>query len=82
METEHHLCVRFEAELAAIAALDRAYYLNPCPTLAERRNYAARKLQLEEVRSRFYREFEMCHQVLVSTFYRRCRSIIRKARLS
>ena len=82
MENEHQLCVRFEAELATIAALDRAYYLNPFPTLAERRNYAARKIQIEEVRSRFYREFEMCHQVPMSAFHRRCRSIIRGARLS
>ena len=81
METEHQLCVRFEAELASIAALDRVYYLNPCPTLDGRRNYAARQIQLEEIRSKFYLEFGICHQVPVSPFHSRCRSIFRRTRL-
>ena len=32
METEHEICVRYEAELAAFAELDRIYYRNPYPT--------------------------------------------------
>ena len=48
---------RYEAELAAIAALDRHFYLNPSPSLAERRAYAVRKVRLEEMRFRFYLEF-------------------------
>jgi hypothetical protein len=42
MESEHELCIRFEVELARIAALDRIYYLNPSPSLAERREFAQR----------------------------------------
>ncbi len=71
------LCARFEAELAAIAALDRRYYVNPSPSLAERRAYAARKVELEEMRFRFYVEFAACRQLDVGQF-RRCRSIIRR----
>ena len=51
---------RYEAELAAIAALDRHFYLNPSPSLAERRAYAVRKVRLEEMRFRFYLEFAAC----------------------
>jgi hypothetical protein len=54
------LCARYEKELAAIAALDRRFYLNPSPALAERRAYAARRLRLEEIRFRFYLEFAAC----------------------
>ncbi len=81
MEAEKQLCLRFEAELAGIAELDRLYYLNPCPTLAERRDYAARQIRLEEMRLRFYSGFVVCHQESVSPFHPRCRSIIRRARL-
>ena len=80
METDDELCAKFEAELASIAALDQLYYTNPSPTLAERREYAAREVQLEEMRSRFYEEFRSCRQVAVSHFRRRCRSIIRRLR--
>jgi hypothetical protein len=54
MESEDHICARCEAELAAIAALDHLYYLNPSATLADRREYAAREARLEETRGRFY----------------------------
>ena len=56
MDLEAETCKRYEAELAAIAALDRAYYLNATPTPAERRSYVRRQAQLEEVRARFYAE--------------------------
>ena len=54
MNLEAETCKRYEAELAAIAALDRAYYLNPTPTAAERGSYVRRQAHLEEVRARFY----------------------------
>lgn len=44
----------YEAELAAIAALDRAYYLNATPTSAERAEYSMRQDHLEQQRARFY----------------------------
>lgn len=47
---------RYEAEMAAIAALDQAYYVNTTPTPAERADYIKRQAQLEQVRSRFYAE--------------------------
>lgn len=78
MEPEEQVCKRFEAELAAIAALDRLYYLNPRLTLAERSDYAARQVQLEEMRSRFYAEFRISQEASVSSFHRHCRSIIRR----
>lgn len=71
------LCARYEAGLAAIAALDRRFYLNPSPSVAERRAYAARKVRLEELRFCFYSEFAACQQRDVREF-RRCRSIIRQ----
>ena len=81
METEHQLCQRYEAELASIAALDYLYYRNPSPTLPERRDYAARQAQIEELRSRFYTEFQVLHELSVIPLQRRCRSFIRKPRL-
>jgi hypothetical protein len=35
MESEDQLCARYQRQFAAIAALDRRYYRNPCPTLAK-----------------------------------------------
>lgn len=81
METEHQLCQRYESELASIAALDHLYYKDPSPSLSERRGYAARQVQLEEIRSRFYAEFQICHQASLNAFQRRCRSFIRRSRL-
>ena len=76
METDDQLCAKFEAE--SIAALDQLYYA-PNPTSAERREYAARQIQLEGMRSRFYEEFRSCRQVAVSPFLRRCRFISRRS---
>ena len=81
METEHEICMQYEAELAAIAALDRRYYLTPSASVAQRRDYAARKVQLEEMRSRFYAEIAKCRELPVH-YFRRCRSFIRKSRHS
>ena len=82
METEDQICRRYEAELARIAALDHAYYRRPCPTLAERRDYAARQAELEEVRSRLYLELDSLHQSAAMRCDRRCRSVIRRPRQS
>ena len=83
METEDQLYARYEAELALIAAVDRCYYLSPCPTLAERRNYAARQVQLEELRVRFYIDLNTCRlKHLYMRQFRRCRSVIRRSRPS
>lgn len=77
METEHQLCIQFEAEFASIAALDRVYYLSPCPTLDERRSYAARQDYREELRSQLYAELAVLRQI---KSHRRCRTVIRVGR--
>jgi len=84
METEDQICRRYEAELAAITALDRRYYLKRCPTTIERRAYAERQAYLEYVRSRFYAELTACRfdYFLHIRPFRRCRSMIRKPRFS
>lgn len=78
MEIEDQICRHYEAELAAIAALDRRYYLNRYPSRADRCDYAARQVQWENVRSRFYAELTAFrrHGPYSS---RRCRSIIRRS---
>jgi len=84
METEDQICRRYEGELAAIAALDRRYYLKLAPTTADRRDYAERQLCLQEIRSRFYADLTACrldHFLRVRRF-RRCRSLVRKPRFS
>ena len=48
--------VRYTAELEAIAALDREYYLNPSPNLAQRAEYYNRQEYLEQIRKRLYSE--------------------------
>jgi len=78
METEHEICKRYEAKFAAIAALDRRYYLTPSASVDERREYAARKAQVEEMRSRFYAELAKCRERSMHHF-RRCRSFIRRS---
>jgi hypothetical protein len=78
METEDQICTRYERELARIAARDHVYYRSLCPNLAERREYAARQAQLEEVRSRLYLELDILHRSAVIPFHRRCRSVIRR----
>ena len=62
VDAEDKICSRYGVQLAAITALDRSYYLNPCPTRNERANYALRQAQLEELRFRFYAE----HATLVA----------------
>lgn len=69
---------RYEAELAAIAALDRCYYLKSCPTSDERRDYALRQAKLEEMRTRFYSELASAYES--SRTFRRCRFLARKSR--
>ena len=79
METEEQICRRFEAELAAIAALDRHHYINPSPSIAERADYAARQVQLESMRSRFYAELgAFWERIYVSGQFRRCRFLARR----
>ena len=56
MECESEICRRYAAELAAIAALDRGYYLNATPTRADRAGYVRRQAHMERVRARFYAE--------------------------
>jgi len=51
---ETEICKRYESELAAIAELDRIYYLKPTPTLAERADYVTRQDHLEQARALFY----------------------------
>lgn len=62
METQDEICKRYEAEFAAIAALDRRYYGTPSASVAERRDYAARKVHLEELRARLYAELAICRK--------------------
>ena len=81
MATEEQLFERFEAELSAIASLDRRYYLTPSPTLADRCEYAKRQALLEETRSRFYKQLEVFRKHAAS-FPRRCRSITRRSQSS
>jgi hypothetical protein len=71
MSTEDRICKRYEGELAAIAALDRRHYLNPCPSTDERRNFAARQARLEALRTRLYAELDDIRR------FRRCRSFMR-----
>ena len=75
METEDQISRCYEAELAAIADLDRRYYLNRAPTRADRSDYAARQVQWENVRSRFYVELAAFRQS--GPQFRSCRSVIR-----
>jgi hypothetical protein len=81
METEDDICKRYEAEFAAIAAVDRRYYLIPSVSVDERREYAARKDRLEELRSQFYAELAKCRERALR-HVRPCRSFIRGFRRS
>jgi hypothetical protein len=58
MDLDDEICRCYEAQLAAIAALDRAYYLKQNPTLAERAEYAQRMQELESIRDQFYSEWD------------------------
>lgn len=55
-ETENSTLMRYVAEFKAIADLDRDYYLNPSPSLADRSNYYRRQEDLEQIRQRLYSE--------------------------
>ena len=77
METEYEICKRYAAQLAAIAALDRSYYLNPCANRTDRSDYAARQNYLQEMRFQFYADLaSLQHNGFVP--HRHCRSLIRK----
>jgi hypothetical protein len=78
MENEGEICRRYEAELAAIAALDRRYYVNPSPSLADRAHYATRQSQLENTRSMLYAELNAFRQNSLS-LPSRCRSVIQRS---
>ena len=54
MDTEAEIYIRYAAELAELAALDRVYYLNPAASRAHRVDYYRRQDQLERVRTRLY----------------------------
>ena len=54
--SEPAIYTRYAAELEAIAALDRQYYLNPSPNRAERASYQKRQEYLEQIRQRLYKE--------------------------
>jgi signal transduction histidine kinase len=56
MDTQNEICRRYEAAMAAIASADRAYYLKEKPTPADRRAYAERKTQLQDLRTELYAE--------------------------
>jgi hypothetical protein len=62
MDAETTVCFRYEIELALIASLDRAYYLKPRPTTAERAAYHLRQERLEDVRARLYAELRIVRQ--------------------
>jgi hypothetical protein len=66
MDTEREIRIRYEAKFAAIAALDRSYYLNPAPSRAERLNYATRQDHMAELRSRLYAELRIARELLRS----------------
>jgi hypothetical protein len=53
--------MRYAAELEAIAALDREYYRNLSPNLAERAEYYNRQEYLHRIRQRLYSELSVTH---------------------
>lgn len=55
---ESSICRRYSVELQEIARLDRAYYRNPSPSLAERAKYNERQEELEQIRFRLYAELD------------------------
>jgi len=68
METEDQICKRYEAEFAEIAARDRRYYLLSSASVDERRDYAARKVQLQKLRLRLYAELAVCRRSCLRWF--------------
>ncbi len=67
-KTENSILTRYAAELEAIADLDREYYLNPAPSLAERSNYYRRQDELEQIRQRLYSELCGTHRGVQKVF--------------
>jgi hypothetical protein len=53
---------RYAAKLETIAALDRAYYAKPSPSLIERADYYQRQAVLERIRLRLYAELNGVRQ--------------------
>lgn len=53
---------RYAAKLEAIAALDRAYYAKPSPSLIERADYYQRQAVLERIRLRLNAELDRVRQ--------------------
>jgi len=58
MDTETDICRSFESQLAVIAALDHAYYINPAPTAKDQSDYFGREQRLRQIRFRFYAELD------------------------
>jgi hypothetical protein len=56
MDTETEIYIRYEAELAEIALLDRLYYRKAVASSADRADYYRRQDQLERVRARLCAE--------------------------
>ncbi len=52
----------YAAKLEAIAALDRAYYATPSPSLIERADYYQRQAVLQRIRLRLYTELDRVRQ--------------------
>lgn len=53
---------RYAPKLEAIAALDRAYYATPSPSLIERTDYYQRQAVLQRIRLRLYAELDRVRQ--------------------
>ncbi|GEM_PF-4095409 len=56
MDAKTKICTRYAAQLAAIAAIDRTYYLNGTATTADRANYFRRQNDLKQLRALLYAE--------------------------
>jgi hypothetical protein len=56
MDREAEIYIRYEAELAEIAALDRLYYQTVAASRADRADYYRRQDQLGQIRTRLYAE--------------------------
>ena len=54
MDAMSEICRCYEAQLAALAELDRVYYLDPSPALAARAEYYHRDALLQKIRILFY----------------------------
>jgi hypothetical protein len=56
----NEILLSYEAELRAVDALDRSYYQNPNPSVADRMAYYERQEHLEGVRIRLCDKLESC----------------------